>query len=103
MPTETGRHRLYEKISHEWGEEHAAELMSHLPPVGWADVATKQDLTLLGSDLRAEMAGLNGKIDRQGDQLRAEMHKAFASQTRWMVGTLVAMTGIVSAVVNWLH
>jgi hypothetical protein len=34
MPTEAGRHQLYEKISTEWGQEHAEELMSHLRPVG---------------------------------------------------------------------
>jgi len=80
MATEAGRHQLYEKISTEWGQEHAEELMSYLPPVGWADVATKQDLTLLSAELRAEI------------------EKGFASQLKWTIGLMIAMTGIFSAI-----
>lgn len=81
MPTETGRHRLYEKIKAEWDEENAAELMSYLPPVGWADVATKQDLCLLSVEIRAEM------------------EKGFNSQLRWFITTMIAMTAIFGVIV----
>lgn len=45
--------------------------MSLLPPVGWADVATKQDLRVLENGIRAELhkeigalrAGLHGDIE----------------------------------------
>jgi hypothetical protein len=106
MPTEATRHRLYEKIKEQWGQENADELMSYLPPVGRADVATKQDLALLGAELRGEMvAGFAS--------LRSEMHKGFAehqgamiTQLRWMLGIVltafVGLTGVFSAIVNWL-
>jgi hypothetical protein len=93
MATEAGRHQLYEKISTEWGQEYAEELMSYLPPVGWADVATKQDLKLLSAELRGEITTLAA-------ELRGEMQKGFASQLRWIIGTMIAMTGIFSFIVS---
>jgi hypothetical protein len=42
--TEQSRKQLYDGLEEVLGEERATTLMEHLPPVGWADVATKQDL-----------------------------------------------------------
>jgi hypothetical protein len=93
MATEAGRHQLYEKISTEWGEEHADELMSYLPPVGWADVATKHDL-----DTQTTL--LHNEIVMLGSELRAELHKSLASQLRWILAVMVAMTGIFGLIVS---
>lgn len=64
--SEESRHRLYGRLEEVLGEEQAATLMEHLPPVGWADVATRRDLDHLGGALRSEMAVL-------GTELRSEM------------------------------
>ena len=42
--TEETRHHLYQRLEEALGPEEASTLMEHLPPVGWADVATKHDL-----------------------------------------------------------
>jgi hypothetical protein len=99
MPTEIGRHRLYEKIKDEWGEEQAAELMSYLPPVGWADVATRNDLTALATTIDAE-------FDSKIDGLRADLHRELGNQLRWIVGTtltaMVVLTALFAIVVGVL-
>lgn len=49
--------------------------MSLLPPVGWADVATKRDLDTLSSQLRGE--------------LRAEFHRDLGALIRTLTISLI--------------
>jgi hypothetical protein len=53
--TEKQRHDLFTKFEETLGPEHTATMMELLPPVGWADVATKHDLTRELAVLRAEV------------------------------------------------
>lgn len=66
---EAARHQLYSSLEATLGPEPTSTLMSLLPPVGWADVATKQDLANLDLGLRAEMANLRADMHRQTQQL----------------------------------
>jgi hypothetical protein len=43
---ERSRKSLYDKLEATLGSDSADTVMELLPPVGWADVATKQDLEL---------------------------------------------------------
>jgi hypothetical protein len=52
--TEHDRHRMYQRLEAVLASEEATTLMEHLPPVGWADVATKRDLDHFADKLRAE-------------------------------------------------
>ena len=42
--SEEARHELYLALERRIGHAQATTLMEHLPPVGWADVATRRDL-----------------------------------------------------------
>jgi hypothetical protein len=70
---ERSRHALFQQLERTIGEEAAATLMEHLPPVGWADVATRRDL----DSLRAEMQGEFTLVRRDVDALRTEMQGEF--------------------------
>ncbi len=87
---ERSRHELYVKLEAVLGEQEATTLMEHLPPVGWADVATKNDLVLLRSDL----------MQLRSD-FRAELADRLSAQTRTMMlamsTQLVAVAGLAFA------
>jgi hypothetical protein len=60
---ERARHELHRKLEEVLGAAEAATLMSHLPPVGWADVATKHDVVLLKQDLIKLEERMNIRFD----------------------------------------
>ncbi len=60
--TEAQRFEMHTKPRQELGEEVADTLMEHLPPVGWGDVATKNDLLHLRRDLERIEKRLNWVI-----------------------------------------
>jgi hypothetical protein len=46
---------MYKHLEELMGAEDAGVLMEHLPPVGWADVATRRDLDAMEQRLRLEL------------------------------------------------
>ena len=73
--TNEDRYALQERANSVLGREHAATMMELLPPVGWADVATKSDLDAqsetLTLKLRLEWAAAEQRI--RGDMASMEM------------------------------
>jgi hypothetical protein len=47
MMDEAARYELHRRLVEVLGDEHAVTLMGHLPPAGWADVATRQQVDAL--------------------------------------------------------
>ncbi|NLD76854.1 MAG: DUF1640 domain-containing protein [Acidimicrobiales bacterium] len=71
--TEKSRHHLYQRLEEALGSEEAAVLMEHLPPVGWADVATKRDLDNLHDRIRVDLANIRTEIAELRTEVRTEM------------------------------
>lgn len=101
--TEPERHELYELAKRDVSERFAQLMIKALPPDPQR-LATKDDLAVLGSDLRAEMAELRGDLRAEMADLRTElrtglaeirtefkteMHDVTAGQTRTMMLGLV--------------
>ena len=85
--SETRRHELHEWVRTTASEEVAETLMDLLPPVGWADVATKRDLDHLRTEIRLELSeGLRG------------IEQAMRTQLYWFIGATWSAVGVVVAV-----
>jgi hypothetical protein len=70
--TEPERHELYELAKRDVSERFAELMIKALPPDP-ERLATKDDLALLGGDLRREMAELRGDLRTEMADLRTEM------------------------------
>lgn len=74
--TEEGRHEIYEAFKASHGAKVANGLMELLPPVGWADVATKHDLAVLRGDgelLRGDIEHLRGEVELLRGEGKADL------------------------------
>ena len=94
MIDEAARHRLYTDLESALGPDSTSTLMSLLPPVGWADVATKQDLRTLELGLRAEVADLRSEMHREIGTLRTELHTSIRMAVFSMIGAMFTLAGL---------
>jgi hypothetical protein len=60
---ERSRHELYRRLEEVLGPDAASTLIEHLPPVGWADVATKNDLAGLEQRMDLRFARLDERLE----------------------------------------
>ena len=83
-------------------------LMNHLPLGGVVNLATKDDLNLLGAELRLEMSGLRSELllgmsELRGEfgGLRVDIEERMNRQTITMIGTMTGIMGLMLAVMKW--
>ena len=83
---ERARHEMYSGLEEKLGTKVADALMAHLPPSGWAEVATRYDLEALSASTTRQFEHVNGRLD--------ELHRLML----WLFSTQLALVGIVLTV-----
>ena len=93
---ERGRLRLAEAAKRVFGDEAGITLMELLPPVGWADVATKHDLMHLETVMNMRFEAVDARME--GFEVRLEELAREIRALPWKMMTLmVAVVGVVIA------
>ncbi len=86
---ERARHELFLRLEAVLGPEPAETLMEMMPPVGWADVATKRDLDALEERIDLRFRALGHELGSTKHELvalfRGELLTAVTNQTRTLV------------------
>ena len=93
--TEESRYRLFKQLEDTLGAEHANTLMGHLPPVGWADVATKTDIEILRNHVDTEIGGLRRDLvqleERMDLRWEAALSRGLHRQFVQIIASVAAM------------
>jgi hypothetical protein len=114
--SEESRHQLHNKLDEVLGPAEAATLMAHLPPIGWADVATKHDLAALERRIDMQFGEVDRRfseidrrfseidrrfeaVDRIDDKLE-QVRRELRSNLMVSVATSAAMLGAVVAAIK---
>ena len=87
-PDERSRLQLADAAKRAFGDDAGITLMELLPPVGWADVATKHDVSLVERRL--------GRLEQRMDDVAREIR----AQTWKLMTLMVAVVGVVVAAVR---
>jgi hypothetical protein len=94
--SEAERHEIYELIKSATSDRVANNVMSMLPPVGWADVATKSDLAATKTELHAEIGSLRSELHTEIGAVRSDI-EALRSELHTEIGAVRSEFGSLRA------
>ena len=101
---EADRLTLHQTLRGLMPENVADILMAHLPPVGWSNVATKDDINLLRMEMNQRFALVDEKfkqVDTRFDRVDARLDRLetkidqLASMKRYVVTTGISLAALI--------
>jgi len=113
MSVDESRRPLHDAAREAWGSEAALALMEMLPPSGWGDVATRQQLEAveerldlridalddrLGHRIESVETRLDAKIDLVASRLDSAIERGMRRALQWNVATIIAVAGVTTAI-----
>jgi hypothetical protein len=98
--TEYERHQVFKWFEEHMGSERAATMMNLMPPVGWADIATKHDLAELEARLTARFEVLDHLFDSKLDHLRSDLQRTFVTWLFLSQAAVIAAVGVLLALLR---
>jgi hypothetical protein len=93
---ERARHELFRRLEEVLGPWPAETLMEMMPPVGWADVATKRDLDALEERVGLRFEVVDQRFLALGQRFETFEHKlvaGFRAELLAVVGTQTQLIG----------
>jgi len=103
---ERGRLQLAEAAKRAFGDDAGITLMELLPPVGWADVATKHDLDRCFGAMDGRMNGIDARMDRLESRMERleskvdDIAREIRAQTWKLMTLMAAVVGVVVAAIR---
>jgi hypothetical protein len=105
---EAERFKLQQALIQVIGAEPTETLMANLPPVPWTELATKDDVARLGSEIRSElrieMAEFRGDLRTELATglaaIRIELHDELRLNTWRLVTAMGVFTGVLAALIR---
>jgi hypothetical protein len=98
--TEYERHQLFTWFEEHMGSDRAATMMGLLPPVGWAEIATKHDLAELEDRLTVRIEALESRVDSKLDRLRSDLQRTFVTWLFLSQAAVIAAVGVLLALLR---
>ena len=110
--TDEIRSDLHQYLKETMGEQHGNALMALLPPVGWTDLATKQDLAhqseltarefaAVRAEMRSEFAAVRAEMRTGFADFGTELHKTLWTHTMFILGTTITLIGLAVATIRF--
>ncbi len=98
---QASRQRLYRELGELLSQNAMDELMDVIPPVGWGDIARRQDLANLEHAIHADMADLRGElrteiatVRTQIAAVRTDVTTAMRTQLFAIIGAMFTLAGL---------
>ena len=92
--TQASRQRLYRELGELLSQEAMDELMDVIPPVGWGDIARRQDLTALEHTLRADLRTESAAVRTEIASVRTDLTTAMRAQLFAIIGAMFTLAGL---------